>query len=312
MELYLPNIKHFILNILIKTRLQNYLLKRHTRNVKSSLLEGVLKIVKEIIYSDQNISIRMTYNTNESPETHAEIIPTLMLARFYASIGKNVQFEWIPNFPNDKPIISGKDNSKLNAYFSDQIKLITKVFSGFDNINFNNFSLSDNLEMLDLNKIIQDLNLPIYRLASLILDESVKSWISSKRDLPQSFYLDHGIEKTGSIAINFRYANYDRRRNPSLFSFKKDLAILRKYFPEKSIIIFSDKRGIDKITQSKLISNSLGGFSQISIQQSTTYSEAVFEALQSDFFFMRKGGGMCMPFFYSNSETNSERPYNLL
>jgi hypothetical protein len=294
------NIKHQILNMLIKTKLQNYLLKRYIARNKISGLEELVSVIKSVLDDNFIKNIRITYRTSESPETYADIIPTLMLARFYAAIGKKVEFVWVTNYPNPKVSIPRNDIQTTN-YFSDQLKLINMVFLEFDNVSIKTESSYDTKNFFDLNLAIDKLNQPLYRLAATILDESIKIWVSGKRNLPESFYLDYRSKKNNTVAINYRFSTYDKRRNPSILSFKKDLKFIIKYFPNRTIIIFSDKRGLEKILESNILLNFNNNNAKIEMQKSASYSEAVSEVLNSEFFFMRKGGGMCVPLFYSRS-----------
>lgn len=293
--------KHQILNILIKTKLQNYLLKRYIASNKISGLEELASDIKSVLDDNLIENIRITYRTSESPETYADIIPTLMLARFYAAIGKKVEFVWVAKYPNKKSSIPEKNDIQINNYFSDQLKLIKLVFLEFNNISIKTESSNDTKNFFDLNLAIDKLDQPLYRLAPTILDESIKIWVSGKRNLPESFYLDYRSKKNNTVAINYRFSTYDKRRNSSILSLKKDLKFIVKYFSNRTIIIFSDKKGIEKVLESNILLKLNNKNVKIEIQKSTSYSEAVSEVLNSEFFFMRKGGGMCVPLFYSRS-----------
>ena len=137
-------------------------------------------------------------------------------------------------------------------------------------------------------------------MAATILDESIKIWVTGKRNLPESFYLDHRSKKNNTVAINYRFSTYDKRRNPSILSFKKDLKFIIKHFPNRTIIIFSDKRGLEKVLESNILLNFNNKNAKIEMQKSASYSEAVSEVLNSEFFFMRKGGGMCVPLLHES------------
>ena len=295
------NIKHHILNVLIKTKLQNYLLKRFITSKKTLVLKDLGNTIGRVLDKNLVKNIRITYQTSESPDSNADIIPTLMLARFYAAIGKKVEFIWELDDLNKKAAIHKKIEFKANNYFSDQIKLIRMVLMEFDNVSIKTESPSETEHIYDLNFAINKTNQPLYRLAPIILDESIKIWTSGEKKIPESFYLDHCIEKNGTIAINFRYSTYDKRRNSSILSLRKDLIFINKHFPNRKIIIFSDHKGLEKVFNSKILSHLIRKSIKLEQQKSANYSEAVFEALKSDFFFMRKGGGMCVPLFYSKS-----------
>jgi hypothetical protein len=241
------------LNILIKTKLQNYLLKRYIASKKILVLEDLVSAIKSVLDDNLIQNIRITYRTSESPESNADIIPTLMLARFYAAIGKKVEFIWETNQPNKKVTKPEKIDVKDINYFSDQLKLIKMVFFKFDNISIKTESFNDTKNSFDLNFAIDKLNQPLYRLAPTILDESVKIWISGNRNLPESFYLDYGSVKNSTIAINFRFSTYDKRRNSSIISLKKDLKFIIKHFPNRKIIIFSDNKGLEKVFKSNIL-----------------------------------------------------------
>jgi hypothetical protein len=295
------NVKHHILNILLKTKLNSYLLNRHVTSKKISVLEGLTSAIRIVLDDNFTKNIRITYRTNESPTTYADIIPTLMLARFYAAIGKKVEFVWDTNQLNPKVTKPERNEIQTADYLSDQLKLIRMIFLEFNNVSIKTESPSDTKDSFDFNFAINNLKQPLYRLAALILDESIKIWISGKRKLPESFYLDYGCVKNRTIAINFRFSTYDKRRNPSILSLKKDLKFIIKHFPNRVIIIFSDNRGLEKVSKSNILLDFNSKDTKIELQKSTSYSEAVFEVLKSEFFFMRKGGGICVPLFYSQS-----------
>ena len=59
------NIKHQILNILIKTKLQNYLLKRYIIRNKISGLEELVSVIKSVLDDNLIENIRRLYPTIE-------------------------------------------------------------------------------------------------------------------------------------------------------------------------------------------------------------------------------------------------------
>jgi hypothetical protein len=292
--------------------------KKYRRNNKdvTPLLQ---KVAESLLALDSKRIINIIYDTKESPPTYADIIPTLMLVRFLASIGKNVRFIWLNLSSNLKYAGDQNFSQATKLYLDDQRLLINYFFKNFSNITFKeNVNLERN-EFL-LNTKFTKLKMPFYRFTPSLLDQCFMLFLKKNRKIPNRFFLNnkiYNIEKF--VAIDFRFLNYDKNRNAKLSSFRRDLNLIDKFFSGSNVRIFSTADGINflynnlfNVEKPKPIAfKSL----TISPQKSKTYSEAAVEILHSHFFFMRKGGGISVPLLFSTvpylilSNLRHELPY---
>ena len=293
-------IKYYLTNILNKTFFQKYLMTRFLNKHKD---ETIVQRVQNILRDSSLSRIRITYDLSESPATYADIMGSLMLARLYGSIGKQVEFIWLHSKSNPKGPLFNQLQKNKPQYLDDQRKLIHNVLSSFNNIKIYESTPNSRID-LNLNDISISINRPLYQVAELILDESAKFIVKKQKKIPDNFFLDYKIKKsTNFIAVNFRYDKIDSRRNPSLSSLLKDIRLLNKYFPNSKIVIFSDPIGMTYVYKNlfELSFPKKINFRDIIIepQLSNNYSDAFNEILKCKFFFMRKGGGMAIPIYYS-------------
>ena len=298
----IQRLRHQVFSLLLRSKLHGFLVARQVKRSQVEISNELRNVVKIILSDNFSQNIRITYNTSDSPDTYADIIPTLMLVRFFASIGRSVEFVWDSQKENHKKKQVGNMKNSANSYLRDQSQLIKNCFEGFDNITLVN-DLKESTVFFDLNLAIKNLKRPIYRLAPEILDGSVKHWLRGNKQIPKNFFLDAGISRNGSIAIVFRASSYDKSRNPSIRSLKKDINLLTSIFPNHKIVVFTDKQNMNKVFLKTFKIDLSKNFDKkkwnVIPQSSSTYSDAVFEILKSDFLFQRKGGGMCVPVLHS-------------
>ena len=292
--------------------------KKYRLNNKDSI-PLIKKVAESLIdFNDKRI-ITIIYDIKESPPTYADIIPSLMLVRFLASIGRNVQFIWLNLSSNQKYAEDQNFNQDAKLYIDDQRLLINNIFENFSNIVFKENVNLEKTEFL-LNEKFIKLEKPFYRLAQSLLDQCFELYLEINHKIPDLFFLNNNIHNGEKfIAIDFRFLNYDKNRNAKLSSFRGDLDLIDKYFSGSSVRIFSTVDGI------RFLYNNLFNVDKpkpiefkslmISPQKSGTYSGAAEEILHSYFFFMRKGGGISVPLLFSRvpylilSDIRPDLPY---
>lgn len=293
-------IKYYLTNVLNKTFLHKYLMIRFFNKHKN---ETIVQKVQNILADSSSFRVRITYDLSESPETHADIMGALMLARFYGSIGKQVEFIWLHSELNPKGVLYNQIQKNRPQYIDNQRELIHNVLSSFNNILIYE-SIPNSRTDIHLNDISMSINRPLYQVAELILNESAKFILKTQSQIPENFFLDFKVVKsTNFIAINFRFSEIESRRNPDLSSLLRDISMIHKYFPNSKIVIFSDPIGMTYVYKNlfELSFPKKINFRDIIIepQLSNNYSDAFNEILKCKFFFMRKGGGMAIPIYYS-------------
>ena len=250
-------------------------------------------------------SVHIYYNNAFSPPTYGDYFNVLMLTRFLALSGLAVKFT-ILDYARELHW-SFLDDQRQDQFIADQLSLAGYLLPNEVDIAMDE-SLQNISERTDLDSaslLGQEL-LPNGEELFLISPYFLLCLIEKHGwELPNGFLLDELAEQSARpyVAWHVRKGNWDLRRDFSVESLKRDLAEIRRLFPKHSIMILSDKNGLEEVfsilTGAKnVIEFEMEGVS-VFRQPRDGFQSAISLALGSDFYFQRRGGGLGQVPIYS-------------
>ena len=271
------------------------------------LARKVTKSFNFAISKQPNSTIIIKYDHCSSPPTYGDYFVILMIARFISMSGHKVRFEIIDQ------IRSGNVWNALNIeaqdlFVLDQIKLAQEF-------------LTEDCQIVIYGKFMNKSKSPLKKNSSPILDEieiypnSFYKWapyflhlLIAKHEwpIPTGFLLEAKSKRPEFrfVAWNVRksiWANYRDTDTSSLF---RDFTEIRKLYPAHSIMILSNKEGIDfAVTELKMSDPTFADLLARGIvltQPNDGFLGGIDWILHSDFYFQRSGGGMGIPAIFSS------------
>mgnify|MGYP001246572342 CR=1 FL=1 len=256
--------------------------------------------------------VNLIYDLYETPTTYGDLYMFLFLCRYFLSVGYKVNFFFIidlkTNFSNTK-----SDKDKLEFIISDMKNLVIELL---DHKNSSIFFYSwekfiKNYNHLHKNKITlfekrvlkrkRIFNFSFKMLNYFILNTSE----NNKRDI----LLDKEFKKHYKKNIDFDFKkNYitwglrfnkfcAQERNNTEEELIETYKLLKKYLPDKDIVIISDVNGTNHF---KKISEKYNLSLTFSKDFTNSFIEDVLLILNSDFHYQFKGGGTSSVAIFSN------------
>jgi hypothetical protein len=255
----------------------------------------IKKMVKSFV-QELNTSkasrIRIIYNFADSPHTLGDFMITVMLCRFLALSGHQLvltavdsmrRSDWkdLDEDIQDERIDELLDLAKYLLPESVNVELIKNYLPMSSDINLDSKSF--------------------YAAAPYFLDLLITKY---KWPIPDSFLLRVGTSDTSEpyIAWHVRKATYDSRRNLTSSSVQNDFEILKKKFPDHSIMLISDSAGLEDaflaLTGSRKTKARIVRGVRILPQPVPGFQNAIPAVLGASFYFQRGGGGIAaIPIF---------------
>jgi hypothetical protein len=282
-----------------KTIIEIYRLiyKREVKNVAMNL-DTQSKIKR-------NLNISLVYNHEFHPPTYGDYFIVVMIARFLSLSGHKVNLI-IKDTVRVGAVWNALNLNEQDSFVKDQISLAKKL-------------LNKNCELILIDKNKTNLNIIDKVSADIQIDSKFFiNWCPHlihllikkyKWPIPTEFLLK-GAKKLDDekyLTWNVRKSIWAIHRDTSEESLIEDFKEIRTHFPSYSIIILSNKIGIDFAFKTLFGTKSPKIISWETIrvipQPNDGFSGAIETILDSSFYFQRNGGGMALvPIF-------SEIPY---
>ena len=230
--------------------------------------------------------IRLIYNFADSPHTFGDFMVVVMLGRFLALSGhllvltavdsmRRSDWKELDEDIQDERIHELLDLAEYLLPGAVKVELVKNYFPMSSDINLDSQSF--------------------YAAAPYFLDLLITKY---KWPIPDSFLLRAGTSDTSEpyIAWHVRKASYDSRRNLTSSSVQDDFEILRKRFPNYSIMLISDSTGLEDaflaLTGSRETKTRKVRGTPLLAQPVPGFQNAIPAVLAANFYFQRGGGGI--------------------
>ena len=249
----------------------------------------IKKMVKSFIQelNKSKVSrIRIIYNFADSPHTFGDFMVVIMLCRFLALSGHQL-------------VLTAVDSMRRSDWKDLEEDIQNERIE--DLLNLASYLLPETIKVELINNylpISSDINLDtksFYAAAPYFLDLLITKY---KWPVPDSFLLRLGTSDTSEpyIAWHVRKASYDSRRNLTPSSVQDDFEILKKKFPDHSIMLISDSAGLEDaflaLTGSRETKARKVRGVQLLPQPVPGFQNAIPAILAASFYFQRGGGGI--------------------
>jgi len=271
------------------------------------LARKVTKSFNFTIKKQPNSTVIIKYDHSSSPPTYGDYFVILMIARFVSMSGHKVRFEIIDL------IRSGNVWNALNTDTQDLLVL--------DQIKLAQEFLTEDCQIVIYGKFTNESTYSPKKNLSSIMDEieiysnSFYQWapyflhlLIAKHEwpIPTGFLLEAKSKRPEFrfVAWNVRKSIWANYRDTHLSSLMRDFAEIRELFPAHSIMILSNKEGIDfAVTELKMSDPTFGELLAQGIvltQPNDGFRGGIDWILHSDFYFQRSGGGMGIAAIFSS------------
>jgi hypothetical protein len=284
--IYVPviNFLYFnVLNLLEKT-LSSFRTRRYIKLMVKSFIQE--------LRTSKASRIRIIYNFADSPHTLGDFMIVVMLGRFLALSGHQLvltavdstrRSDWndLDEDIQDQRIDELMDLARYLLPESSKVELTKNYLPMTSDINLDSKSF--------------------YADAPYFLDLLITKY---KWPIPDSYLLRAGTSATSEpyVAWHVRKASYDIRRNLKSASIQSDFEILRKKFPDHSIMLISDSAGLEDaflaLTGSRETKTQKVKGTRLLPQPAAGFQNAIPAVLGAKFYFQRAGGGIgAIPIF---------------
>lgn len=234
---------------------------------------------------DRNQNITILFSNRNSYPGFGDFLVLVMLEIFLNKLGFQARI-----LASDERIVFDE------PLFLEKVKLY-KLLTGRE-LNFRQENFLPETECVIFSSRVQsnlDLTAPSLLLISrLFLDRQINP--NREKPIwqaPNDFCSRFGIGKSEdaeTIGFHVRKSQVNEFRNPRLSSIEQDAQDLLEAFPRARLKWFGEKAGYtDFLSSSKLSLSYLG---RISYQSSSSFSDAMVEAMNADMWFQRFGGGI--------------------
>jgi len=230
--------------------------------------------------------IRIIYNFADSPHTFGDFMIVVMLCRFLALSGHQLVLTAVDSMRRSdwKDLAEDIQDERIDELLNLARYLLPE--SAKVELTNNYFSMSSDIN-LDSKSF--------YTAAPYFLDLLITKY---RWPVPDSYLLGKGTSDASEpyIAWHLRKATYDSRRNLTLSSVQSDFEILKKKFPEHSIMLISDSAGLEEaflaLTGSRETKTQIVSRVRIIPQPVPGFQNAIPAVLEASFYFQRGGGGI--------------------
>lgn len=256
----------------------------------------IKKMVKSFIQAlktSKTSPIRLVYNFADSPHTFGDFMIVVMLGRFLSLSGHQLvltavdstrRSDWkdLDEDIQDERIDELLDLARYLLPESAKVELTSNYLPMSSDINLDSKSF--------------------YTAAPYFLDLLITKY---GWPVPNSYLLRAGTSDTNEpyIAWHVRKASYDSRRNLTSSSVQNDFEILKKKFPNHSIMLISDSAGLEDaflaLTGSRETKERLVRGVRIIPQPASGFQNAIPSVLEASFYFQRGGGGIGIASMFS-------------
>ncbi len=281
--------------------LYNYFFYRNRRAVRSKYAKQVENIVNNAISNTSSDHICVTYNNLYSPPTYGDFFTVIMLVRYFAALGKKIDFVIDDQIPRRSDWAELGDIPEQEFFVREQESLARFVLYDFEKVKVMTKRHPNN-KVYELNRSLDESETPLYTLAPLILEEAI---FYNGQKLPNSFLLESRRDNLKKfVAIHVRFGKWDPARDTNVSALRSDIKLINKNFPGYDIVIFSSRRELRKIFEEafgKEYPNPVD-FNGITIrpQRNDGFLLALVEISECSFYFQRLGGGMSVAAIYSS------------
>ena len=263
------------------------------------LAQKVTKSFNFAIKKQPNSIIIIKYDHNNSPPTYGDYFIILMIARFLSKSGFRVRFE-INDLCRSGTVWNALNVQAQDLFVLDQIKLAQEL-------------LNEDCQIVVYGKYATKSTPSFKKDSSSILDEidvfsgAFYQWapyflhlliIKYEWPIPSGFLLEAKNRKqtVRYVAWNIRKSIWAKHRDTDKNSLIRDFREIRKLYPAHSIIILSNKEGIDfaaaELDKSDPSFADLLARGIVILQPNDGFLGGITWILNSDFYFQRSGGGM--------------------
>ncbi len=289
---------------------RNFIILKYLQVRTSKVIEirqgRIEQYVRSFVEATQNKrNVHVYYNNAFSPPTYGDFFNVLMLTRFLALSGLKVKFTVLDYA---KELHWGfLDDQQQVRFIEDQLSLARYLLPNVVDITINNAPQNiseksdlDSASLLGLKLMPNGEELFLISPYFLLCLIEKHGW-----NLPNGFLLDELAEPSDRayVAWHVRKGNWDLRRDFSADSVKRDFAEIRKLFPNHSIMILSDEKGLEEVFSilagaRGVVEFKLEGVS-VFRQPHDGFKSAISLILGSEFYFQRSGGGLGQVPIYS-------------
>jgi hypothetical protein len=273
--------------------------KVHHINKKRALC--LAQEIISVINGMQNKKITVFFSDEDTPPLIGDFLVVALFVKYLSLLEVKIDFYVIRKRGNGK-IWDRTTELQLNEYYRQQ-QLITK-----DQLTFGVKTIYTKQLKSDLETLVADgsdllINLP--RLES-ICPYVVFLLMKNFNDyLPDDFLLFNRSQSDFApyITWGLRFSKWQKYRNSSKKSISKDFNALLKFFPNRNIVVLSDKAGLKHAFEVlfglsdpvEIVHNGI----RILPQPQDGFFEGAGYLLGSEFYFQRSGGGMFVPAVFS-------------
>jgi hypothetical protein len=271
------------------------------------LARRVTKSFNFEIDKQPNSTIVIKYDHSSSPPTYGDYFIILMIARFVSMSGYRVRFE-IVDLYRYGAVWDALNIDAQNLFVLDQIKLAQEflnekcqivVYGKYVNTPTTSLKKdpSTNLDKIDLHSEA------FYEWAPYFLHLLITE---HKWPIPTGFLLEAKNSKPRFryVTWNIRKSIWANHRDTNTNSLIRDFGEIRKLYPAHSIMILSNKEGIDfvvaELKKSDPTFADLLARGIVILQPNDGFLGGINWILNSDFYFQRSGGGMGVAAIFSS------------
>ena len=251
------------------------------------------------IKSEPASTVVVRYDHSNSPPTYGDFFIILMIARFVSKSGFNVKFE-ISDLERVGSVWAAMSIEMQDLFVLDQIRLAQEYLDENCQIKINGKFSDKSIisrkesESLD-SKVVEVFSSGFYKWAPYFLHLLIKkhNW-----EIPSDFLLKAKMEKPSFryVTWNIRRSIWASHRDTDSRTLIRDYLELRKIFEDYSIVILSNRNGLEFAFKELAIHEPnfalLLAQGKILAQPDAGFQGAIDWILCSDFYFQRSGGGM--------------------
>lgn len=255
--------------------------------------------IQDLKRHEPNAKISVIYDTGVSPSGLGDWALEIISTFFLKSLGFEVSLTLVDSGIRG-PGWEFLTESAANLRVLEFKELASNIIGDEFQFSFKNSleaSRKGHLFFQDNYEEKKDHNINLFR----FLDKATvlnQNWTESLPFLPK----ERADSKIMNIGVGIRNAPNQRDRNPDMNKVAKDLDCLLSQFPEATFTLFSNSESLDQV-EDFLSKKRQAILPRIRRQSATSYTGAFLEALGTDVWFQRDGGGMGM------AATFSRRPY---
>jgi hypothetical protein len=279
----------------------NFYRTKRVHHINKKRAHSLAQEIIHVINGMQNRKITVIFSDEDTPPLIGDFLVVVLFIKYLSLLEVKIDFYIIRKRGNGK-IWDRTTQLELDEYYRQQ-QLITKDQLSLDAKTIYTKRLKSDLETLVADGSDLLINLP--RLESIcpyVVFLLIKHFNNS---LPDDFLL---FDKNQSdfapyITWGLRLSKWQKYRNSSNKSISRDFNALLKSFPNKNIVLLSNKAGLKQAFEVlfglaepvEIVHNGV----RILPQPQDGFFEGAGYLLGSEFYFQRSGGGMFVPAVFS-------------